>query len=88
VTRTAFLDLPAGFAIDGPLDLRYSCRFTGFPPGLRIGGWLNLEGCEGWNGEIPEDMIIAGKIYTDAFPVTNAGAGGITLAEWRKRKEG
>jgi hypothetical protein len=88
--KTYLKALPEGLTVAGALDLSWSTLPT-LPTGLRVQGWINLEG-GGWLGEIPEDAHIEGMIYTDATPIRGYGAGyarlaslpkGLTLSQWR-----
>jgi hypothetical protein len=81
--------LPAGLAIQDDLCLRRS-GITALPPRLSVGGNLLLEGCGPWDGRIPEDADIRGRICTDAFPFNafHRFTCGLSLAEWRERNRG
>jgi hypothetical protein len=47
------------------------------PNGLRVGDNLGLEGCRSWDGRIPEDAVIGGRVFTDRH------GEGLLLADWR-----
>jgi hypothetical protein len=58
--------LPDDIAIGGWLDLKDCSRLVSLPRRLTIGKWLDLTGCASWDGRIPADAMIAGKVMTDA----------------------
>jgi hypothetical protein len=73
-----FSALLEGLAIDESLVIAECPNFGSLPKVLRIRKDLELLGCEGWDGIIPEDAVIGGKITTEAQ------SEGVSLAEWRK----
>jgi hypothetical protein len=88
---TALTRLPEGLRvgeaedrIEGHLWLRGCSALERLPGGLVVGGCIDLRGCAAWDGIIPPDARIGGRIITDAYPgKTTKEEGGITLADWR-----
>jgi hypothetical protein len=78
-------ELPDGLQVKGSVNL-LDCRIAKLPAGLRIGGDIVLEGCGWWDGVIPADARIGGRIYTDAHPSDPdaRSGGGMSLRQWRK----
>ena len=60
---TSLTSLPEGLTVGGNLNLGRCTSLTSLPEGLTVGGDLNLEGCTSWDGVIPKDTKIKGKVY-------------------------
>jgi hypothetical protein len=73
---TAVTFLPDGLDIGGGLYLTGS-SLIGLGCGLRVGADLDLTNCRGWNGQIPADTEVAGKVLSDRHEE------GIPLDHWR-----
>jgi hypothetical protein len=70
--------LPKGLYVPGTLSLEGS-RLVALPEGLRVWTDLNVLGCDGWDGRIPEDAQVGHQVRTDRHPE------GLPLEEWRER---
>jgi hypothetical protein len=69
--------LPAGLEVRGNLNL-YCCEaFRSLAARLRVRGDLRLLECPAWDGTIPPDAQVTGKVVTDTHPK------GTPLAAWR-----
>jgi hypothetical protein len=68
--------LPDGVRVAGWLDLRGS-GLVSLPAGLKV-EVLDLHGCERWDGRIPADAKVSGKVYTDGH------FKGILLRDWHR----
>jgi hypothetical protein len=69
--------LPDGLVVNGDLNLKRT-PVVALPTGLLIRKDLWLQDCRRWDGRIPEDAVIKGRILTDGHPHP-----GIPLPEWR-----
>jgi hypothetical protein len=69
--------LPRNLTVADFVSLDGSALET-LPEGLRIGGDLDLRGCASWDGRIPADAQIGGRVETDRHP-----DGGLRLRDWR-----
>jgi hypothetical protein len=76
--------LPAGLTVRGQLNLTDCAALEALPPGLFVQECIWLNGCAGWDGIIPPDVQIRGRLYTDL----NASDEGEYLEEWRKANPG
>jgi hypothetical protein len=77
--ETRITALPDGLTVPGTLVLKKTPLAT-LPQGLTVNGNLDVTGCSAWDGVIPPDARIRGRIYLDGFPM------GITLEDFRKRE--
>jgi hypothetical protein len=68
--------LPAGLAVRKLVATGSAIRHL--PEQLIIGESLELRNCDQWDGQIPMDARVSGKIFTDSHAL-----GGLTLADWR-----
>lgn len=71
--------LPEGLMVGGNLDLASCKSLLALPSGLYVEDDLYLSGCCSWDGVIPEDAVVRGRVITEKHPHP-----GVTLAEWRK----
>jgi|GEM_PF-5320368 len=74
---SALASLPQGLHVNGELNLYECASLTCLPKGLYVKGWTNLESCHSWDGEIPQDAVIGGPLFTDIH------LEGISLTKWR-----
>jgi hypothetical protein len=74
--------LPRRLSIDGPLRLDGCSGLRSIPEGLSLNGFLCLVRCGNWDGQIPADADIGGKVKTNLHPE------GVTLDKWRKLHPG
>lgn len=84
---TSLTQLPPGASIGGHLLLADLPGLVALPDGLEVGGDLTLARCPSWNGQIPKDARIGGRIVTDADSPQGISDGrnwivGVSLAEW------
>ena len=70
--------LPAGFEVGSGLILMGS-QIRTLPARLKVGDLINLSGCDAWDGQVPADANIGGRIITDQHPNP-----GIAFTEWRR----
>jgi hypothetical protein len=73
---TGIQALPAGLVVRGVLYLGRTPLVT-LPPGLQVFR-LDLLECDRWDGKLPEDLVVAYEVRTDAH------SEGIALRDWRK----
>jgi hypothetical protein len=69
-------ELSPGLRVGGNAFLAHS-QIAALPGRLIVGGDLDMEGCHVWNGRIPQDARVGGRVYTDRHP------GGVALDAWR-----
>jgi hypothetical protein len=68
--------LPPGLVV-GDLSLNACDRLRSLPDGLVVADNLSVTLCPAWDGRIPDDAQVAGKV------ITNTHRRGIPLARWR-----
>jgi hypothetical protein len=56
--------LPDRFSVAGFLDLTDCSSLVALPSGLRLKGTLDMRRCDAWNGVVPPDAVIDGRILT------------------------
>jgi hypothetical protein len=82
--------LPRGLRLGGSLEIRFCASPSRLPEGLVIGGSLFAERWGFWDEVIPKDAKIAGRIYTERFPMEDEGqfpegdSTGLSLNEWHR----
>lgn len=88
LTNCGFENLPEGLTVEGNLWL-WSCKhWSSFPSGMMVGrglfsgGNLSLQDCEQWDGSIPADASVFGKIEVEDHHFT-VPRGGVTADELR-----
>lgn len=59
--------LPDDLHMKGNLVLSGCTSLKRLPSGLVVDGELHMEGCTAWDGMIPGDAVIAGKVFSDLF---------------------
>jgi hypothetical protein len=67
--------LPTGLKV-GDLELVH-CPLVRFPEGLRVKRSLSLKDCPVWDGRIPADAKVGGRVFTKLHPL------GLPLSKWR-----
>lgn len=72
--------LPAGMRVFSALDLSGCKTLAVLPVGLEVRDDLYLQGCTSWDGVIPEDAKIGGRIFCDVLDMAN----GVNLGKWRE----
>jgi len=72
------LRLPAGLRVGGELWLDTSSLHA-LPAGLVVAGSLWIRHCGSWDGLIPADARVKGRVFSDPHP------NGLPLDEWRAR---
>jgi hypothetical protein len=70
--RTSLKELPSGLTVHGDLCLNWS-DIESLPTGLVVDGDLFLDRAERWDGDIPHDAVIGGRIYTEKYPYSDDG---------------
>jgi hypothetical protein len=81
--------LPDGLRVDGHVFADHMI-FRNLPPGLVVRGNLCVERCLRWDGLIPDDAVIGGRVICDDFPKSvqmglknRSYPSGVTLETWR-----
>jgi hypothetical protein len=74
---TLVADLPANFRVGGNFILSMTLLCS-LPPGLVVGGSLGLVACPQWDGVVPADTQVQGRIHTSLHPQ------GLPLKAWRQ----
>jgi hypothetical protein len=69
--------LPGGLQVKGDLWLM-DTPLAVLPDDLKVGGRLDMGGCRSWDGRIPRDAKVKGRVFTDAH------RNGIPLKEWHR----
>jgi hypothetical protein len=72
---TGFTHLPTGLWVGGSLHLA-DVPIRHLPEGLHVGGTLDLSTCPHWDGQIPADTFLGGRLITLSQPP-------LCLEEWR-----
>jgi hypothetical protein len=76
--ETQVRSLPEGLQVGQGL-LLFGETIQTLPEGLRVGGELDLKGCGAWDGRIPPDAEVGGKIRS------NCHSKDLTLKQWRAK---
>ena len=76
--ETPIGELPLNLRVEGTIDLEAS-DIRSLSAGLWVGEDLCLPRCHSWDGQIPADAHVGGKVQTDTHPT------GISLKGWRRK---